>query len=215
MLANQGKWLRQRVAFAVGTRCSGGVLLIALLGACSGPVQARGAGFSMPVSFAEGHNEQAQAASAGAANAPKGAAPKKVKKDHGGPPDPPPLVTAHYLRYRIRYSKRVPSIVDVQALELKQPAAAERRLGRFAIELWIGKELVERVRFDFPLLVEDPSADNEAPFEQGATVEQSVLLPRSDRATRALLVERSGRSWALPWPPERLPSGPQDLTELR
>jgi hypothetical protein len=83
-------------------------------------------------------------------------------------------------------------------------------MGRFAIELWIGRELIERVRFDFPLLAAEdkPKAGakhaGEMPnFAAATRVSQSVLVPASRRATRALLIDRAtGKTEALPWPPD-------------
>jgi hypothetical protein len=82
-------------------------------------------------------------------------------------------------------------------------------MGRFAVELWVGKELVDRVRFDFPLLGADgpPGADRRpvqgAPrFSPGADTRSTVRVPASDRATSAGIVDRqSGATVSNPWPP--------------
>jgi hypothetical protein len=84
-------------------------------------------------------------------------------------------------------------------------------MGRYAIELWVGRELIDRVRFDFPMLAAEelPSSARRRPLYEaptlaaGAHVTQRVLVPASPRATRALLVDRgTGETIALPWPPE-------------
>jgi hypothetical protein len=106
--------------------------------------------------------------------------------------------------------------------EFDRPIPAERKIGRFAVELWVGNELVERVRFDFPLLAADPAPDGrkhplrQTPaFGPGAETSREVLVPASDRATRAVLVDRqSGHTTALPWPPDiREPAGPANPSE--
>ncbi len=186
------------------------LLLSAAIAGCGTQVSPKGAGFSLPVSFAEGRNEQAKPVVA-PIGASSEAAPEP--KDHGGPPDPQPLVTDQYIRYQFRYEKRVLSLLSAQPFEMKQPVESARQLGRFAVELWIGRELVERIRFDFPLLVEDPSADAPAPFERGATVDHTVLVPRSERATRAILVDRAGSRWRLPWPQDRPETGVRVLSK--
>jgi hypothetical protein len=90
-----------------------------------------------------------------------------------------------------------------------RPVVTARPMGRFAIELWIGRELIDRVRFDFPLLgAEEPPGDRqsihaEPRFEPGLEAERTILVPNSERATRAQLVDRAtGKIQALPWPPD-------------
>jgi hypothetical protein len=100
-----------------------------------------------------------------------------------------------------------------------KPVVSPRRFGRFAIELWIGPELVDRIRFDFPGLgLEGPAADAgsrrplypPASFSKGVHVRQTVLVPAAPRARRAVLVDRAtGESQPLPWPPDQpLPEPP-------
>jgi hypothetical protein len=72
-------------------------------------------------------------------------------------------------------------------------------------------ELIERVRFDFPLLALDaPPADpaqrrgiRELPrFAPGARSSVNLLVPDSQRATRARLLDRAtGELVEIPWPP--------------
>lgn len=129
---------------------------------------------------------------------------------HGFAPDPTPLWTVDYWRLVFRHERRQIELVDFKAVRFDKPTATPRCIGRFALELWIGHELIDRVRFDFPLLaVEAPVAEqrrgaplNEPPnFAEGAVVEQTVWLPDSPRATRLELVDRAtGHVQALPWP---------------
>lgn len=124
-------------------------------------------------------------------------------------PDPAPLESAVHWEYRLRIHEGVVSVQSVQRRVFQRPVATPRNMGRFAIELWIGRELIERVRFDFPLLgtespVGDQASIHEAPrFEPGLEAERTVLVPSSDRATRAQLVDRAtGKVQPLPWPPD-------------
>jgi len=100
-------------------------------------------------------------------------------------------------------------VANVVRKELERATATERHVGRFAVELWVGAELIDRVRFDFPLLAADPAPQGrkrplrgEPSFGPGAETSRDVLVPVSDRATRAVLVDRlDGRTIPLPWPP--------------
>jgi hypothetical protein len=105
------------------------------------------------------------------------------------------------------------TVASVRPLVFRQPIVTARQMGRFAIELWIGHELVERVRFDFPLLAAEPpppgvAASRSRPLHEpprvaaDARLERTVLVPASSRATRALLVDRAtGSGQPLRWPP--------------
>jgi hypothetical protein len=77
-------------------------------------------------------------------------------------------------------------------------------LGRFALEFWIGKELVDRVRFDVPLL-EDPTKRKNRRFgspEFAVNTRLSVRLADSPRATSLVFVDRAtGERQVFAWPP--------------
>ena len=80
-------------------------------------------------------------------------------------------------------------------------------MGRFAIELFEGPTLIERVRFDFPMLgaPEDLDGGYMAPptFERKLTSRIGVMFPEVKRGTRLELWDRAtDRRWPLPWPPE-------------
>lgn len=160
-----------------------------------------------PAHFAEGENRGASKPDAAPAAAPDaGVAPGRVA---ASPPDPPPLVTRSQWLYRFRYERGKVVVAGVVRRELERPTPTERHVGRFAVELWVGAELIDRVRFDFPLLAADPAPrglkrplHEEPSFGPGAETSRDVLVPASDRATRAVLVDRlDGHSVPLPWPP--------------
>jgi hypothetical protein len=89
-------------------------------------------------------------------------------------------------------------------------------MGRFAIELFEGPTLIERVRFDFPLLGagEDPDGGWRAPpqIERKLTTRIGVVFPATNRGTRLELWDRAtNRRWSLPWPIEEgRAEGPRD-----
>jgi len=126
------------------------------------------------------------------------------------PPDPAPLSLATQWEYTLRYASGEVSVERTRKLIYPKPVVTERRMGRFAIELWIGRELIDRVRFDFPLLgAEELPAGKRTPLHEppslaaGADVTLAVRVPASPRATRALLVDRAtGAERELPWPPD-------------
>ena len=80
-------------------------------------------------------------------------------------------------------------------------------MGRFAIELFEGPTLIERVRFDFPMLgpPEPLDAGYMAPpsLQKNLTTRIGVLFPAVNRGTRLELWDRAtDRRWPLPWPPD-------------
>lgn len=166
----------------------------------------------------------AAAATQGEAGAPNEAAPagpsalapspsaSATAKPLEGPPDPEPLRIADQWEYDLAYDAGKVDVVAARARRFDKPVVSSRRIGRFAIELWIGRELVERVRFDFPGLGMDAPPEEPrgrrplyppANFAQGVHSRQTVLVPAAPRARRAVLVDRAtGESRELPWPPD-------------
>ena len=118
------------------------------------------------------------------------------------------MVTRKQWVLELAWADGAPSVRSARRVDLARPTATPRLLGRFAVELWIGHELLERYRFDFPLLAADdmPGVDKrpwDAPpsFERKLRSRIGILVPHSERATRAQLVDRAtGRSYPLPWP---------------
>lgn len=133
----------------------------------------------------------------------------------GFAPDPPPLTTKHQYELKLLYKEGELRLTSARPIELPKPVATARNMGRFAIELYVGSELVERVRFDFPLLGADEfpgqKRPREAPpsFERKLTTRARVLVPKSERATKARLIDRAtGKVVELPWPLEQADAGP-------
>lgn len=179
-------------------------------------------GVVFPTSLGEGSD---QGATAG--RAPRGATTGTATEVGGGGgtsttsvgadtlPDPEPLRQAEQWRYQIEHVDGTLRVAVVEPVTFAQPVVTARRMGRYAIELWIGTELIDRVRFDLPLLAvqpEDGSTSLAHPPDLGSGVRAraTVLVPASRRARRAVLVDRATREViALPWPPDRpLPAAP-------
>ncbi|GEM_PF-1281629 len=116
-------------------------------------------------------------------------------------PDPAPLRVSSQFDFVVLFDKGSVSVLSASAVELKLPVPSERRLGRYAFELWRGAVLVERVRFDFPLLGAGDSG-GESEFEAGLTTQVQVRVPQSDRASSARILDRKTRVVVkVDWPP--------------
>jgi hypothetical protein len=128
------------------------------------------------------------------------------------PPDPEPLRTPKQYELRLAYEGGRLSVAAVRALTFRQPVVTARNMGRFAVELWIGQELIDRVRFDFPLLdVKEPNATKRKALHEppafGGKLVATVLVPASARVRRAVVFDRAtGEETELTWPPTATPS---------
>jgi hypothetical protein len=128
------------------------------------------------------------------------------------PPDPPAMVSRAQWVLDLRYDKGDVYLVAVHPLDLGTPTETSRAMGRFAVELFEGPTLIERVRFDFPLLGAGAPVDagyaTPPSFEAKLTSRIGVLFPAVNRGTRLELWDRAtDRRWALPWPPEATTAG--------
>jgi hypothetical protein len=125
------------------------------------------------------------------------------------PPDPAPLVEPSQWVFDLRWDKGDVFLLGVQPLELPAPRATPRVMGRFAIELYEGPALVERARFDFPLLGAYVAGDagraspgSTLTFSQNLRTRIGVVFPATARGNRLELWDRAtNRRWSLPWPP--------------
>ena len=195
--------------------------VLSLLVACASghyaTVEPGHAAFVVPHHIAEGKGEGQDlppAASAAEAAEPEHAALPAATPLSGSAPDPEPLLLREQWQYALLYDGGSVSVEHVEKRTSPKPVGTVRHMGRFALELWIGRELVDRVRFDFPLIAaEDAPATKRRPLHDPpslgphAIARMSVLVPASPRATRLLLVDRAtGKAQEFPWPPDREPS---------
>lgn len=113
-------------------------------------------------------------------------------------PDPPATRSDRQVEYEFRFERGQLAVVGQRDRLESQPVLTPRRMGRFAVELFVGPELVERVRFDFPLLGDESATT----LEKGLRTQATVLVPLLSRATRARLLDRkTRRELTLEWPP--------------
>lgn len=100
------------------------------------------------------------------------------------------------------------TIEGAKAITVDKPVETPRVFGRFAIELWVGKELLDRARFNVPLMGDEPPQGNRnrlprPRFDKGVSARMRVQLADHPRAAYLLLVDReSGDVQKLAWPPE-------------
>lgn len=149
---------------------------------------------------------------------PAGAEAQPSLSRKGYLPDPPALAERRQWDYTLYYDRGSVHAGEPKPVCLRRPATSPRRMGRFAFELWLGRELIERIRFDFPLLaaeVPNESSANsfqKAPsFAPGARVSIPLQVPGNDRATRALILDRAtGETWPVAWPPASTNSATPD-----
>ena len=171
--------------------------------------------FVVPHHVAEGKGEGSDApldADGGARQPlPPPAPPPEAPALSGSSPDPVPLSMAEQWQFQLLFQNGAPSVEQVQKQVLSKPISTPRRMGRFALELWIGRELIDRVRFDFPLIAaeETPGITRRPLHDAPSMVPHAIArirvsLPASPRATRLVLVDRATEKvQELPWPPDR------------
>ena len=123
------------------------------------------------------------------------------------PPDPPAMSEREQWVFDLRWQAGEVYLVQVHKTDMGGPHPTPRVMGRFALELYEGPTLIERARFNFPLLggAEAPDAGYRTPprFEPGLTTRIGVRFPATKRGTRLELWDRAtDRRWSLPWPPK-------------
>ena len=155
--------------------------------------------------------------SEGGAAADVGDAGKSSNPKAGIPPDPPALSERVQWVFDLRWERGEVYLVQIHKTDMGKPHPTPRMMGRFALELYEGPTLIERARFDFPMLgaYEEPDGGWKAPprWEPKLKTRIGVLFPATKRGTRLELWDRaSDRRWPLPWPPQegvfRDPSAP-------
>jgi hypothetical protein len=116
-------------------------------------------------------------------------------------PDPKPLRSRDHYEFVVEYQRGKVRVLSVKPIHLTQPESSARKVGRFALELWSGAELVDRVRFDFPLLGATQATEDD-PLESGLSTQTKVRIPSSARPGRARILDRKTREEVeLSWPP--------------
>ena len=108
----------------------------------------------------------------------------------GDLPDPPAGLHRAQVRLTLSFERGEFRITDFEELTLTEAVRTPRRVGRFAAELWRGQTLLERVRFDFPLL--GAEGDDDA-IERGLSTRATVQVPHLTRPNRLRILDRKTR----------------------
>lgn len=125
----------------------------------------------------------------------------------GFAPDPPGYASRKQWIFDISYRDGQARITRVGSALLAKPTTTARVMGRFAIELWVGKELLDRIRFEVPLLEDDPSMHRKGalsgPRFTNVSTRLKARMVDNPRATYLVLLDRStGQAQRFWWPPE-------------
>jgi hypothetical protein len=116
------------------------------------------------------------------------------------PPDPTPLAADAVYVLSVRWNKGAVIVSKVRREKLPKKDALPRHLGRFAAELYSGPDLVERLRFDFPLIEDDTALGDT--YAKGLDVSVEVKIPDSVRPNKLEIWDRAtDRRWSFPYPP--------------
>ncbi len=170
----------------------------------------------LPARFAEGTGEPGKApspppsAAPGPHEPPSKAEPSgKVTVKPSNLPDPTPLRMAEQVEYELELNEGKIRVASAKPVKLAAPIVTPRRMGRYAVELSIGPELIERLRFDFPATAADEPLKPGQPkplsapltLSERAIARVKLLVPHSPRVRRAVLVDRALQTVTeLEWP---------------
>lgn len=125
----------------------------------------------------------------------------------GFAPDPPPRPSRKQWTIALTARDGKVTADKATAFMLDKPAESARVFGRFAVELWVGKELLDRVRFNVPLMGDEPPQGNRNKlprprFDKNIAAHVTVRIADSPRASYLLVVDRdSGDAAKFEWPP--------------
>lgn len=144
------------------------------------------------------------------ASAGRSAAPSATPSASAAPAaDPPKLSSVNLWRVELQYQRGEIRLSKVEAIHLEEPREGDRRTGRFALELWNNQTLLDRLRFDFPLLAAETAPPSEqrplrreARFAPGAEVSTTLQVPTVPEINRAQIIDRTtGQITEIAWPP--------------
>ena len=128
------------------------------------------------------------------------------------PPDPPPMTERQQWVFDLRWDRGDIYLIEVHKVDMAGPHQTPRVMGRFALELFEGPTVIERVRFDFPMLGPPPDPADAGPkgqtrFEPKLRTRIGVLFPATKRGTKLELWDRATNvRMPLPWPPTEGPA---------
>lgn len=125
----------------------------------------------------------------------------------GYAPDPAGRADRKQWVLDISHKRGQNTITRVRPVTLEQPASSARVMGRYAVELYVGKELLDRVRFNVPLTGDGPPERSHRrvfsrPTFENVSTRLRVQITDQPRAAYMVLVDRAtGDSQRFWWPP--------------
>jgi hypothetical protein len=130
------------------------------------------------------------------------------------PADPEPMMERAQWVFDLRWERGDVWLLGARSVLMQAQRVTPRAMGRFALELYEGPALIERVRFDFPMLAVPDTVDagwaSPPLLTRKMRTRIGVIFPATRRGTRLELRDRAtGDRWSLPWPPGQalLPGG--------
>jgi hypothetical protein len=127
----------------------------------------------------------------------------------GYAPDPLPRASRTNWIFEMSARDGKVTVDRVRSVTYDKPAETPRVVGRFALELYIGPELLDRVRFNVPLMGGENAEGNrnglpKPRFDQNVTAKASARMADNPRAAYLLVVDHeTGDTQKLFWPPEK------------
>lgn len=123
----------------------------------------------------------------------------------GYTPDPAPIAAKRQWIFRVDVKAGKIALGAVKPKDLDKAQASPRVMGRYALELWVGKELLDRVRFNVPGAGDGPHEDKSVlkrPQMDRINTRFGVRMADNPRATQCRLVDRAtgDETWFV-WPP--------------
>lgn len=125
----------------------------------------------------------------------------------GFPPDPAPKANTKQWVFEVLVKQGVPTIGTLTKVTLKKAEATPRVMGRYALELYVGTELLDRLRFNVPLGGDGPREGDDQPGRKRpkfrANTKMFVRMADHARASRLRFVDRAtGEVEVFFWPPD-------------
>jgi len=125
----------------------------------------------------------------------------------GAAPDPPAQASRKQWTFDVSAQNGKVSVASVKATMFEKPAESPRVMGRFALELYVGPQLLDRVRFNLPLMdAPRPDTDHKRlprPSFDQITTRIHVRMADNPRAAYLLLVDRAtDEAQRFDWPPQ-------------
>lgn len=130
----------------------------------------------------------------------------------GYPPDPPQRASQQQVDFDVVVESGKARVTSARVKTVQRADPTPRAMGRFALELYVGRELLDRLRFNVPLTGDDrdpagldggKKRPGAAPPFTNVRAKLRVRMAEAPRAAWGQLVDRAtGDTQRFWWPPE-------------